>query len=158
MYANPSKAISFIDTSAQTLAKAYALRPTVLKNYSLENFSIAGFEINFTEILKLASRTSPYKKLARFPSIKIDVSVLIDSKVEVKTIEEVIKNSDKNLIKETNLFDIYEGKNIEDDKKAVAFSITLQAEDRTLTDQEMTDIQKKIFSNLEKLGGVIRGK
>ena len=73
-------------------------------------------------------------------------------------IEKSIKSTDKNLIKNIELFDIYQGEHIEEGKKAIAFKITLQADDRTLTDEEMSSVQNKVFTNLEELGGTIRGK
>ena len=68
------------------------------------------------------------------------------------------KKADQDLIKNVNLFDLYQGEHIDPGKKAIAFKITLQAADRTLTDHEMAEVQNKIFGNLENMGGVIRGK
>ena len=77
---------------------------------------------------------------------------------KTKTIQDVmdsIKKSDS-LIKNIELFDIYEGENIGAENKALAFKIQLQSDERTLTDDEMSKVQKKIFGNLEKIGGKIR--
>lgn len=159
-YAHPTKAISYLDQNAQTLAEVFMLHPTVSKNHDLQNYSIAFFDINFTQLVKIGATTTDrtYQKIARFPSIKIDVSVLVDKTIEIAKIAEAIKSADRELISETELFDIYEGQGIEPNKKAPAFRITLQASDRTLTDEEMAKVQTKIFINLEKLGGKIRGK
>jgi phenylalanyl-tRNA synthetase beta chain len=157
-YAHPSKALSYIDKNGQTLAQVFILHPAVRKNHDLDQYSIAIFEINFTEALSLDQPIHSYKKLSKFPGINIDVSVVIDKTAEIQTIKEKILEADKNLIKEAELFDIYEGQNIEKGKKAVAFKISLQAEDRTLTDEEMSKVQQQIVKNLEKLGGTIRGK
>lgn len=136
------------------------LHPAVSKNHDLQNYSIAFFDINFTQLVKISATAADrtYQKIARFPSIKIDISVLLDKTIEIAEIEEAILSSDRELISETELFDIYEGPNIERNKKAIAFQITLQAPDRTLTDEEMAKVQNKIFANLEQLGGKIRGK
>lgn len=157
-YAHPTKSLTFIDHSGKSLATCFMLHPTVQKNYDLEKYSIALFEINFTEALKLEETKNSYKRIPKFPSISFDVSVSIDKNTEVKTLEDTIKNAEKDLISEIKLFDIYEGDKIEQDKKAVAFSITIQSADRTLTDAEMTEAQSKIFNALENLGGKIRGK
>ena len=90
------------------------------------------FKINFTEALKLDQPTRTYEKLPKFPSLDIDISVVIDRTTEIKTLEEAILQADKNLVKETRLFDIYEGENVAANKKAVAFKVTLLAEDRTV--------------------------
>jgi phenylalanyl-tRNA synthetase beta chain len=60
-------------------------------------------------------------------------------------------------VNKVELFDTFKGEGIEKGQKACAFTVTLQAEDRTLTDDEMTNIQQKIFENLQKAGGTIRG-
>ncbi|MBD3360274.1 phenylalanine--tRNA ligase subunit beta [Candidatus Peregrinibacteria bacterium] len=157
-YAHPSKSISFIDGHGQTIAKVFILHPTVKNNHELEKYSIAVFELNFTEALKLEQPIKKYKKLSKFPGLDIDISVVIDRARKIKEIRETILETDNNLIQEVTLFDIYEGENIPPDKKAVAFKVMLMAQDRTMTDEEMAEIQQKIFKNLEKLGGKIRGK
>jgi phenylalanyl-tRNA synthetase beta chain len=157
-YAHPAKSLTFIDHSGKSLATCFMLHPTVQKNYDLDKYSIAFFEINFTEALKLEETKNSYKHLPKFPSITFDISVAVDKNVEVATLESAIKNTEKDLINDVKLFDIYEGEKIAQDKKAVAFSVTLQALDRTLTDAEMAQTQSKIFTALENLGGEIRGK
>ncbi|MCX6734761.1 MAG: phenylalanine--tRNA ligase subunit beta [Candidatus Peregrinibacteria bacterium] len=157
-YAHPNKAISYIDGHGQTLGKVFMLHPVVAKNHDLENYSIGIFAVNFTELMKLTPNEKKYKKIGRFPSIEFDVSVLVDANIEIHTLKNSIASAEKHLITDVALFDIYQGQGIPSDKKAVAFKITLQAEDRTLTDNEMTETQKFVFKNLEELGGVIRGK
>lgn len=157
-YAHPHKGLTYIDPHGQTIAKVFMLHPVVAKNHELDKYSVAFFSINFTELMKLEKVAQKYQQIPKFPGIDIDVSVLIDNRTHVSKLEEAIQKADENLITAIELFDIYEGENIEKNKKAVAFKITLQALDRTLTDQEMATIQQKIFTNLEKLGGKIRGK
>lgn len=156
-YAHPFKCLSYIDTHGHTLAKVFAPHPQVSKNHDLEKHSIALFEINFTELMKLEKVEKKYKKLPKFPSIQIDISILTDKNAEVGTFQKAILEADQ-LITEVKLFDIYEGDRIDANKKAVAFSITLQAPDRTLTEEDMLTTQKKIFTNVEAKGGQVRGK
>ncbi len=157
-YAHPIKALTFLDTHGQTLAKVFLLHPTVAQNHDLEKYSIAIFAINFTELMKTKAQEKFYKKIPKFPGIEIDISVILDETTEIANIEKAIKEADKELISNVKLFDIYRGEGIEKNKKATAFKINLQASNRTLADTEMTAIQNKIFSNLERLGGKIRGK
>lgn len=157
-YAHPTKAISAIDQNAQTIGLCFTLHPLVAKNLDLENYSIAIFSVNLSEAFKIETGFRKFTPIPRFPSIVIDVSVLVDKHMEIETIQNAILDADRELIRSAKLFDIYEGEKIDAGKKAVAFSITLQVEDRTLTDQEMESAQNKVFKNLEKIGGVIRGK
>lgn len=157
-YAHPNKAISYLDPQAQSIAKVFMLHPTVAKNHDLEKYSIAIFAINFTELNKLDQEKHSYKAIPKFPNIEFDVSVLLNSDTEVGTAQEAIQKANHQLITSVNLFDIYQGENIEKGKKALAFKITLQAQDRTLTEEDLSLTQKKVFKNLEAIGGTIRGK
>ena len=157
-YAHPVKALSYIDQNAQTLAKIFTIHPSVAKNHGLENHSAAFFDLNFTELMKLERQARKYKKIPKFPSIQIDISVIVDQRTEVREIKNAIQKADQNLITDVTLLEIYQGENIAKDKKSTAFKVTLQALDRTLTDEEMLTVQGVIFKNLEKLGGRIRGK
>lgn len=157
-YAHPYKSVSYIHGDGQTLAKVFMLHPIVSKNFDLEKYKIAVFEINFSEAVKLMNCEKKYKQIPKFPGVDIDISILIDKSVEVAEIEKAIKKADISLIKNVQLFDIYEGENIEKGKKAVAFKISFLSEERTLMSEEAVAVQQKIFKNLETMGGVIRGK
>lgn len=157
-YAHPYKSVSYVYGDGQTLAKVFVLHPVVLKNFDLDKYKIAVFEINFSEAVKIMNSEKIYKQIPRFPGVDIDVSVLIDKKIEIVEIKKAIKKADIGIIKDVQLFDIYEGESIEKGKKAVAFKISFLAEDRTLTSEETAVVQQKIFKNLEGIGGVIRGK
>jgi phenylalanyl-tRNA synthetase beta chain len=155
-YAHPNKAISYLENNGKVIAQVFETHPTVSKNHDIEKYDISMFEINFTEALKLENQKKSFRQIPKFPAITIDISVLIDKEVEVEEIKKAILKSDTNLITEAILFDIYQGDNIEKGKKAVAFKITLQSEDKTLTDEEMLSVQSKVFKNLESIGGFIR--
>ncbi len=157
-YAHPVKSISYIDKHAQTLARVFVLHPAVSKNHDLEKYSVAFFNINFTEIMKLPPEEKKYTPIPKFPDIKIDISVLVDKETEISKIETAIFNAAPQLTRSAKLFDIYQDDNIGKDKKAVAFKVTLQSDERTLTDKEMVSAQNAIFKNLERIGGEIRGK
>ncbi|MDX9970543.1 MAG: phenylalanine--tRNA ligase subunit beta [Candidatus Gracilibacteria bacterium] len=156
-YAHPEKALTYINHKGETLAKIFILHPLVQKNYDLEKYRIALFEINFTKLLQEKKNTVLFKEIPKFPKIEFDVSVLIDKKTEIGTLIKEIQNLDKELIKEVRLFDIYEGENIGKENKATAFKITLQSNERTLTDEDMSRVQAVTFEKLKALGGTIRG-
>lgn len=155
-YAHPSRTAQ-VRLRGKVVGHIFEVHPQVLKNFDIEA-KVAMFEINFTQLAAIEEPFVKYEKLPKFPGLDIDISVVIDQKKTVADIENEIKKADKNLIKRIKLFDIYEGEHVEKGKKALAFRVLLQADDRTLTDEEMSTVQKKIFSNLEKIGGVIRGK
>lgn len=156
-YAHPTKSATLLSQTGETLGTIFVLNPIVAKKYDLNSHTIAAFELNLSVLTRLNKTTPKYKELSRFPSIEFDVSVVIDETTEISTIEESIKKADKHLIQNIKLFDFYKGPNIETNKKAVAFKITLSSLDRTLTDSDMQTVQKKVFENLKSLGGSIRG-
>ena len=157
-YAHPNRyAGYYLKKNGEEIARVFELHPLVAKNYELDNARIGVFEINFTKLMAVESKELKYKPVPKFPGISVDISVLIDKKREIGTLEKAIQGAEKRLIKNVRLFDIYEGSNIPADKKALAFSILFQADDRTLTDEESRKIQEKIVGELQKLGGEIRG-
>jgi len=156
-YAHPTRSTTLLTQKGETLGSIFTLHPLVAKKYDLDGYNVAVFEINLSILTKLDKRTPKYKELSRFPSIEFDVSVVVDETIEIQTLEDAIKKADKHLIQKVELFDFYKGSNIDKDKKAVAFKITLSSLDRTLTDTDMQSVQKKVFENLKSLGGAIRG-
>ncbi len=157
-YAHPTESGSYIGKNGQILAKVFTVHPAISKTYNLDKCSVAFFSINFTELLKIDPKSFCYKPIPKFPGIKIDISVVVPQKKEVESIRETIFKSDQQTIESVELFDVYEGEGIPKNQKALAFKITLQSPDRTLTDEEMSQTQKRIFQALEKIGGTIRGK
>jgi len=157
-FAHPNKyAGYYLKKNGEEIARVFELHPLIAKNYEVDNAKIGVFEINFTKLMEVEPKETRYKSIPKFPGITIDISVLIDKNREIGSLHKAIQSADKQLIKEIKLFDIYEGSNIPRDKKALAFSIHFRADDRTLTDEESKKVQEKIFTELQKLGGEIRG-
>ncbi|HLG26089.1 MAG TPA: phenylalanine--tRNA ligase subunit beta [Candidatus Gracilibacteria bacterium] len=157
-YAHPNKyAGYYLKKDGSELARVFEVHPLVAKNYDLENVKIAAFEINFSLLASLGQRETKYKSLPKFPGIDFDISVLVDDTIEIGGIEKALRESDRKLVKKVELFDLYRGANVPEGKKSLAFRIGLRADDRTLTDAEMKEVQEKIFGELAKMGGEIRG-
>ncbi|MBP7671133.1 phenylalanine--tRNA ligase subunit beta [Candidatus Gracilibacteria bacterium] len=154
--AHPHKALSYIDHKGQTIAKIFLLHPLVAKNHDLEKYATALFDLNFTALLTQPNHDHRFTEIPRFPSIEIDVSVLLDHNIEIGQAAQAITKSSP-LITNTELFDLYTGDRIPSDKKAAAFKITLNSPDRTLTDEDLEATQKQLLQNLQKIGGEIRG-
>jgi len=156
-YAHPVKAATIITFKGETLGKIFVVHPSITKKFDLEKHTVAAFELNFSLLIKMGKIAPKFKELPKFPPIMIDVSVIVERTKEIAEIKNCIASADKQLIRDVEFFDLYEGESIGKDKKSVAFKVTLQSNDRTLNDKEMTEVQKKIFGNLQRTGGVIRG-
>ena len=89
--------------------------------------------------------------------MKRDLALLIDKKVQFAEIEKIAYETEKKLLKEVSLFDVYEGKNLEAGKKSYAVSFLLQDENATLNDKLIDKVMQKLIANLQnRLGAVLR--
>ncbi|MFH1656557.1 MAG: phenylalanine--tRNA ligase subunit beta [Candidatus Nealsonbacteria bacterium] len=120
----------------------------------LEELKIKGkvvlFDIDFEKLQKLYSEENEYQPISQFPSAVRDLAVLVPQKIRVIDVLNMINSIGGSLIKDIDLFDIYEGKEIEQGKKNFAFHIIYQSENKTLTAKEIDEIQDKIIKGIEK--------
>ena len=91
-----------------------------------------------------------YVPLPKFPAVTRDIAVVCDKAVTVGALEECIRQGARGLLKDVALFDIYTGAGIPEGKKSVAFSLTLRADDRSLTAEEADEDVKNILETLER--------
>lgn len=91
-----------------------------------------------------------YKEYSKFPGVKKDLALIIEDKIPSQEIAIAIKKAAGNLLKEVEIFDVYTGKGIEEGKKSLAYSLTFEAQERTLTDEEINTILQKVMEQLEK--------
>lgn len=117
-------------------------------------------DINWANVMKLVKKVAvTYYDLSKFPSVSRDLALLVDEKVEFAQIEAAAYQAEKKLLKEVRLFDVYEGKNLEDGKKSYAVNFTLQSEEKTLNDKAIEAIMTKIEQSIVKAtGATVRGK
>lgn len=115
-------------------------------------------EINWSMLMKkLHKGTVSFKEISKYPAVSRDLALLVDKSVEFGQIEQIAYASEKKLLKKVELFDVYEGKNLEAGKKSYAVNFVLQDETKTMNDKQTDAIMKKIIANLEKqLGASLR--
>jgi phenylalanyl-tRNA synthetase beta chain len=119
--------------------------------------NVLAAELNWDVMLKLKSTMKGVKEISKFPEVKRDLSVVVDRTLTFDKIENLVKSSNKQLIKSTSVFDVYVGDKIDQNKKAYALSIFLQDENQTLTDALIEKTMENIMKKLEtELGAVIR--
>jgi phenylalanyl-tRNA synthetase beta chain len=98
-----------------------------------------------------------FADIPKFPEVKRDLALLLDKNISFADIEKTAFETERKLLKKVNLFDVYEGKNLEAGKKSYAVSFIIQDETKTLTDNQTDAIMKKLLSNFEqKLGAKLR--
>lgn len=115
-------------------------------------------ELSWDQLLKEAnSNKVTATEISKFPAVKRDLALLIDKSVQFSEIVKIAFDSEKKLLKDVTLFDVYEGKNLPAGKKSYAVSFFLQDENKTLNDKQIDAIMKKVQANIEsKLGAQLR--
>ncbi len=155
--AHPKKCMDIV-VRGQTLGQVFTVHPGTLKAYDIRK-NVGAFELRFSPLVQNGRGEKRFKPLAKFPSMSFDVSVLVDKKSKVADLEKAIRSADsEKLIESIALFDIYEGKNIPEDKKSLSYSIEIRHPERTLTEKEFQAMQASAFLAIEKFGGTIRGR
>ena len=115
-------------------------------------------ELSWIQLMKEVKKAKvSFTEISKFPAVKRDLALLLDKGVSFVEVEKIAKESERKLLREVVLFDVYEGKNLPAGKKSYAVSFFLQDEGKTLTDKQIDAIMKKIQTNLEqKLGAQLR--
>lgn len=111
------------------------------------------FELDFNQLAKLATEERIYLPPSKYPAMVRDISVLVEPKTKVSAALNLINAAGGPLVRDVDLFDLYEGDEVADGKKSFAFHIIFQSDDRTLTDKEVNQLQDKIIKALEEEGG-----
>ena len=112
-------------------------------------------ELHWDNLMKETEKQSvQFAEISKFPAVKRDLALLIDTKTTFAEIEQIARKSEKKLLKEISLFDVYEGKNLPEGKKSYAVNFVLQDEEKTLNDKQIDSVMNKIQGNLERELGV----
>ena len=150
-------ALSVQTKGGKRLATFGIVTKKILKAFDIDN-EVYYADLNWKELMKaIRSVKISYTEISKFPAVKRDLALLIDKKVQFAEIEKIAYETEKKLLKEVSLFDVYEGKNLEAGKKSYAVSFLLQDETQTLNDKMIDKIMSKLVKNLEdKLDAKLR--
>ncbi len=142
------------------LAHFGEVHPSILAKMGLEE-PIVAFEANLDALPKprnKATKTKPHLTLSDLMPLSRDFAFIVDEEVTGATIIKAAKNANKSLITGVNIFDIYQGENIEKGKKSIAIEVIIQPKDKTLNDEEIEEISNAIIASVTKAtGGILRG-
>lgn len=132
------------------------IHPLVAANYEMDA-EVYCAEIDFNKLFALQLPEPTYTPLPKYPAVTRDIAIVCDECVTVGQAQDVIVNAGGKLLRSVRLFDIYRGANLGDGKKSLAFSLTLRADDRTLTDEDSEGTIGKILTALkDSLGAILR--
>jgi len=132
------------------------IHPAIIKNLDCKDKNIFGFEIflkNIPEPNKKLRQSKKSFQASDYQKSERDFAFVIDKIFKIGALEKIIREVDENLIQKVSTFDVFEGENIPKDKKSVAINVTLQAIDKTLSENDLDDISKKIIDTVSKKTG-----
>jgi len=150
--------LSLGSTDGPVLAYFGEIHPSIIKKLDLRTDNVLGFEIflnNVPESRKKIRETKPQFAVSDYQKVVRDFAFAIDEKYSSGEIIALVKKIDKQLIKAVKIFDVYQGDNIETGKKSIAFSVTLEPKDKTLSENDIEQISKTIISEVQKITGAI---
>jgi len=114
-------------------------------------------DFNWNAVLKLLSNRIKFQEIPKYPEVRRDLALLIDEKIAFDDIYKIARQSEKSLLKNIDLFDVYNGQNLPEGKKSYAVSFIIQDNTKTLTDEQIDKIMNKLQKNFEtELGAVLR--
>ena len=160
---DPDAGISFLHPGRQasifyegkTLGYLGEVHPEVCDNYDMKTKAYVAV-LDMPEIIPFATFDRKYVGLAKFPAVTRDISMIVKKDILAGQIEAMIAQRGGKILESIQLFDIYEGSQIQEGFKSMAYTITFRAKDRTLDENDITGAMKKILNGLESLGIELR--
>ena len=152
-----SKAVEIQTRGGKILTIYGVISKKIAKKLDIDNDVYFG-DIYWKNVMKaIKNNKVTYREFAKYPAVSRDLALLIDRNVEFESIRQIAYGCEKKFLKDVNLFDVYEGKNLEVGKKSYAVNFILQDENKTMNDKQVDAIMNKIIQSLEKqLGAKLR--
>ena len=151
----------FLNKGKDQLAAYFGeIHPSILKKIDIKTESLVGFEIFLDNLILLQKSLKDQKTkfiVSDYQKSERDFAFIINKDVSSQDLINAVSNVDQNLISNIKVFDVYEGKNIPENKKSIAVSVTIQSLEKTLNDNDLEKINKLIIETVEnKTGAKIR--
>lgn len=131
------------------------VHPAVADNYGIGERAYVAV-IDMPEVVELATFDRKYKGIAKYPAVSRDISMVMSKEILVGQVEEIIEKNGGSYLESYQLFDLYEGEQIKEGFKSVAYSITFRANDKTLEEADVTAAMTNILTALEAMGIELR--
>ncbi len=140
----------------ETIVEFGTVKKSILKHFDIKQ-DVLYADIDWGKIQKYISNKMKFTDIPKYPEVRRDLALLLDQSTSFEEVFKIAKQTEKKLLKNINLFDVYEGKNLPEGKKSYAVSFTIQDENKTLNDKEIEKIMSKLLTNFEKqLGATLR--
>ena len=151
------KGLAIKNRGGKLIAEMGIVSHRLLKSFGIEQ-KVFYAEINWQALAKQVHKNKlEFKEISKYPAVSRDLALLVDNSVEFAEIAKTAHQSEKKLLKDVNLFDVYTGKNLPEGKKSYAVNFIIQDETKTLNDKTIDAVMQKIITNLKnKLGAELR--
>ncbi|WP_339834896.1 phenylalanine--tRNA ligase subunit beta [uncultured Flavobacterium sp.] len=150
-----SEGLSFV-IGREIIAEFGIVKKSVLKAFDIKQ-EVVYADINWAAIQKYVSNKLKLTEISKFPEVRRDLALLVDKDVTFEAIYKIAKQTDKTLIKEISLFDVYEGNNLPENKKSYAVSFIMNDEKKTLEEKQIEKVMQKLQANFEReVGATLR--
>ncbi len=137
-------------SNKKVIAQLGIVRKKVAKRFDIDS-EVFYADINWSELMRVVRNAKVgYAEISKYPAVKRDLALLIDKSVTFAQIEQIARETEKKLLKGVQLFDVYEGKNLEEGKKSYAVSFVLQDDNQTLNDKQIDKVMSRLMENFEK--------
>lgn len=151
-----SNGMVVMSRGGKELASFGIISKAVTKQFSIDT-EVYYAELNWNLLMReIRNNKVSYSEISKFPSVKRDLALLVDSSLTFAEIKKAALAAEKKLLQDIYLFDVYEGKNLPEGKKSYAVSFIIQDPSKTLTDKQIEAIMAKIQKNIEELGATLR--
>ena len=152
-FLHPGISADFANENGEVVASFGKVNPVVAKEYEIpENTYYA--EVDCDKLLALPLKTFKVKKISKFPIVERDLAIVVDEKVTVGSLEEIIKQCCGKNYNDVKLFDIYRSEQL-GDKKSLAFRIKLLSDEKTLSEEDINKVIDKILRRTNELYGAV---
>jgi phenylalanyl-tRNA synthetase beta chain len=140
----------------ETVVEFGTVRKGILKHFDIKQ-EVYYADFNWNLVLKLIQTKIKYREIAKYPEVRRDLALLLDESVSFESVYTIARQSEKILLKNIILFDVYTGSNLPDGKKSYAVSFTMQDQSKTLTDEQIDKVMSKLQKNFTvELGATLR--
>lgn len=144
------KSLAITDRNGKTLVELGGVKKAILATLDITN-EVYYADFNWTLLMKNIKKNKVvFSEISKYPAVSRDLALLVDKSVTFKSIEDVARAAEKKLLKRVELFDVYEGKNLEAGKKSYAVNFVLQDDSKTMNDKQTEAIMQKIITSLQK--------
>ncbi|GAA3790603.1 phenylalanine--tRNA ligase subunit beta [Corallibacter vietnamensis] len=146
-----------LNLGKNTLVEFGLIKKSVLKHFGISQ-QVLFADFNWDNVLNMAKHNKiTFTELPKHPEVRRDFALLLDNNVSFEQIDTIARQTEKQLLKDVDLFDVYQGDNLPQGKKSYAVSFILQDDNKTLTDKQIDKIMNKLQANFEKqLGAELR--